>query len=157
MKSIRTFSSILIACTCVVFLGFALVLSSCGGAGGDEPEPSATEKAIKNLTTSPWKVVSVTVDGTNQSALFTGLHIEFRSQPSFSYTATNGGMVWPSTGGWSFTDNTATVINRGDGLTIQITNLTETSLVMSLAWTKNTFGGGREGSIGGQHVFTMGK
>jgi hypothetical protein len=64
--------------------------------------------------------------------------------------------VWPS-GSWSFTDANATAFNRGDGISVQLTTLTETSLVMSLAWNKNTLGSGRVESIKGQHVFTMGK
>jgi hypothetical protein len=132
------------------------MLSSCGGGGG-EPEPSLQEKAKQNLTASPWKVISVTVDGVDKTSLFTGFTITFTSAPSFNYTTTNGGAVWPSSGGWSFSDSDGKALNFSGVLPIQLTTLTETSLVMSFAWNKNTFGSGRSGSIKGNHVFTMGK
>lgn len=150
MKSVKIFQSFLIICSVVVLGGFAAFLSSCDGS---EPE-SPSEIASKKLTASPWKVISVTVDGVDKTALFTGFTISFLN---LSYQSANGGEVWRLTpGNWNL-DASGTFFTRGDGIQVQLSTLTETSLVMSLNWNKNTFGPGRSLSISGQHVFTMGK
>ena len=105
------------------------------------------------LTASPWKVQSVTVDGAS-SSLFTNFTITFGAS---TFTTVNGGEVWPSSSSWVFTDVNASAFTRGDGLTVQLTEVTSTSLKMRLTWSKNTFGPGRVSSISGQHNFVMGK
>ncbi len=40
---------------------------------------------------------------------------------------------------------------------INATEISATKLVLALAWTKTTLGGGRVESVAGQHVFTFGK
>jgi hypothetical protein len=142
------------------------LLYSCGGSE-PEPEPTAAEAAVINLTNSAWKVNSVTIDGVDKTSMFTNLSITFtptsttNGKPSSlngSFTAVNGGLVWPASGTWSF-PNTADGNNvlRGDGVSLQLTELTATTLKISLAWSKTTFGTGRSAGLKGQHVFTMGK
>lgn len=137
-----------------IYITFALVLtglismSSCGGGGGsDTPDVAAL------LKSGQWKVQAVKVDGSNQLSLFTGFRITFSGS---SFTATNGGPVWPATGTWTL-NSAGTIITRGDGLTVTIDNISDTVLALSLTWDKTTLGGGRSGSIEGSHVFTFGK
>lgn len=149
---------------CIIFL------SSCGGNGGEEPEPTpptAGETVLINLVASPWKIISVTVDGTDKSNLFTNFSLTFVSSSSsngkptsFSgtFTTTNGGTVWPSSGNWNLNDiAVGSKLTRNDGLEIQLTEVTESSLKMSLGWNKTTIGPGRISSVKGQHIFSMGK
>jgi hypothetical protein len=49
----------------------------------------------------------------------------------------------------------ATMFRRDDGVTVNLAEVTDTSLRMSLTWNKTTFGGGRSGSIQGKHEFVM--
>ena len=123
-------------------------MSSCGGGGGsDTPDVAAL------LKSGTWKVNAVTVDGTNQLSLFTGLTVTFSAS---SFSAVNGGVVWPSSGTWTL--NTAgTTISRGDGLSISIDNISETALTLSLFWDKTILDGGRSQALEGDHVFTFGK
>jgi hypothetical protein len=140
----------------IVFLFACSQLISCGGGGGDDPTPEKTkaEEVTAKLTASQWKVGSVTVDGVDQSSLFKNFNITFSST---NFTTTNGGVVWPASSNWSFTDTNATGFSRSDGITVQLQEITDTSLKMSMAWSKNTLGPGRIESVKGQHVFTMGK
>lgn len=167
LKKIQTI--VILGATGLVLM-FVLLLSSCGGDGGTdptpEPEPTAGEKVLINLVASAWKMKSVAVDGVDKSSLFTGLTISFTSSASSngkptafsgSFTTTNGGPVWPASGNWTITDQTTGASLSRDGLAIQLTEVTESSLKMSLNWNKDTFGPGRVESIKGQHVFTMGK
>jgi hypothetical protein len=139
----------------LLFLLACSNLISCGSSNSDPAPTTKTpaELATAKLVASPWKVNTVTVDGVDKTTLFTNFTITFAAS---SYTQTNGGPVWPS-GSWSFTDANATAFSRGDGISVQLTTLTENSLVMSLTWNKKTFGPGRIESIIGQHIFTMGK
>lgn len=166
MKIIDRSISILIAALAITAL---LIIQSCGGDGDPDPdpEPTAAELAVINLTNGTWKVNSVTVDGVDKTSMFTNMSITFtpasmtNGKPSSlngSFTSTNGGLVWPSSGNWSFTNtNDGTNLSRSDGLSIQLTTLTATSLKMSLAWSQTTYGEGRAKSLKGQHEFTMGK
>jgi hypothetical protein len=156
MKLTYNFSTIIRSMITIAFLAACLQFISCGSGGGDDPTPEKTkaEEVTAKLTASQWKVGSVTVDGVDQSTLFKNFNITFSST---NFTTTNGGVVWPASSNWSFTDQNATGFSRSDGITVQLQEITDTSLKMSLAWSKNTFGTGRIESVKGQHVFTMGK
>lgn len=144
------------------------MLLSCGGDSDDpKQELNTGQKVVTNLVKSQWKVSSVMVDGMDMSSMFTGFTISFNPSsyqngiPSFtgSYSVTNGGPVWYSSGNWIIPDiNMAgSFIRSSDDLSITLQEVTETNLKMSLQWNKQTFGDGRIGSIQGQHIFTMGK
>lgn len=138
----------------IAFLFACLQFMACSKSSNDPAPKTQAEQVTTKLTASQWKLSGVTVDGTDQSALFKSLTISFSTS---GFTASNGGLVWPSSNTWSFTDSNATTFLRGDGITVSIQEITDTSLKMSLAWSKNTLGPGRTNSIKGQHLFTMGK
>jgi hypothetical protein len=131
----------------IVIVFQILFMSACGSDG-----PSAQEIAKKAITSSPWKVQSVTVDGTDQTAVYSGLTITFTET---GFTATNGGPVWPATGTWNFSDGAGKEIVRGDGLSVTVTEATQTRLVLKLTWSKTTLGPGRESSVSGENTFTF--
>jgi hypothetical protein len=95
-----------------------LLLASCGS----DSSPSASEVTTKQLTSSGWKISSVQVDGTDQTALFTNMTLSFTAT---NYTTTKGGVVWPASGTWSFVDNTAKKIKRNDNVEVTIVEISD--------------------------------
>jgi hypothetical protein len=117
------------------------------------PEPTEAEKVTALLKSGAWKIVIVTVDGV-PSTSFTGMTMSFTNT---GYSTTNGGIVWPSSGSWSFTNATAKVLKRDDGVEVTIDAVAETALSLSLTWGKTTLGKGRTESVSGKHVFVFTK
>jgi hypothetical protein len=133
-------------------LAFIVVLTGLMSCKDDDPSPQ--EKATNLLTSSTWKIKTVSVDATDRTSLYPGLTLTFTAT---GYTTTNGGVIWPADGTWSFKDQSATVITRSDGLEITIQELSETSLKLAFTWAKTTLGSGRVQSVSGQHVMTFSK
>ncbi|MBY0434619.1 MAG: hypothetical protein K2U26_10965 [Cyclobacteriaceae bacterium] len=146
-KNSLLWASIFIVSTCV------FVLQACSKKSDPAPIP-ATESVTALLTKGTWKISNVKVDGVDQTALFTGLTLTF--SPS-RYTSKNGGPIWPNDNSWSFTDDSATAFVRVDGLVVNIVSISESSLVLQMAWNKQTLGGGRANSVKGNHTFTFSK
>jgi hypothetical protein len=121
------------------------------GCKKDDPQPE-TARVQDLLKANTWVIQSVTVNEVDQTSLFTGLTLSFTNT---NYTTTNGGVVWPATGTWEFTDETAKTIERNDGLQITINEITSTSLKLALTWTTTTLGSGRNSSIAGDHEFNF--
>lgn len=134
----------LFSCTIMILL---LVLSACG-----DSSPSATEVTVNQLKANTWRINSVIVDATDQTALFNNMTLSFTAT---DYTTTNGKAVWPASGTWSFTDDTAKKIKRSDNLEITIVEITEATLKLSLTWATGTLGTGRVESVAGNHVFSF--
>lgn len=149
MKSNSRISQNLSNLLSLVLIVFLILFSGCGG---DSSSLSASEVTTKQLTSSGWKISTVQVDGTDQSALFTNMTLSFTAT---NYATTKGGVVWPSSGTWTFTDNTAKKIKRNDNLEVTIVEITDTSLKLSLTWAAGTFGSGRFSSVAGSHVFSF--
>jgi hypothetical protein len=126
-----------------------LISTKFMACSSDDPGNPVMEK----LTSGPWSVTSVTVDGTNQNEMFTGFTITFYTD--LTYTTTNGNVVWPAIGSWNFSDGTNTNLMRSDGIEVELREITETSLSMKLHRDADTFGPGRSASIEGEHVFIM--
>jgi hypothetical protein len=128
-------------------------LSTISGCKRDD-DPSATQVALKKLTTGMWQINQVTVDGVDQSSLFTGMTLQFSST---TYSTTNGGPMWAASGTWTFSDKTGKLITRDDGLQLTITSLTKSELIFTIPWDETTYGGGRKRSIEGTHTFKFTK
>jgi len=123
------------------------------GCKKTDPKPKDTEIVKEKLTNTTWTLQNVTVDDIDQTAVYQGLTINFTET---TYSTAKGGLVWPSSGTWSFTDETATTIKRDDGMEIKI-DVSEVSLKLTLTWAKTTLGTGRLESVKGLHVFTFSK
>jgi hypothetical protein len=133
----------------VLAVGSLFFASGCKKGGG---EPSPSDITSQQLISATWKVSTVTVDGTNQTALFDTMTLKFTAT---SYTTTNGGVVWPAGGTWAFVNENATTIKRDDGVEVALSDVSESGFKMTLVWNKRTLGSGRVSSVAGTHVFTM--
>jgi hypothetical protein len=95
------------------------------------------------------------VDGTDKTSLFSGLALQWSKTSTFS--AVNGGVIWPSTGTWSFTDGSAQTLfvslSNGTDAVVTIETLNDTNLIISLRWDETTIGQGRVRSVQGDHTF----
>jgi hypothetical protein len=119
----------------------------------DETPLTTIESATQMLGTQAWKIQNVTIDDVDRTSSFSGLTLEFSSQ---EYTTTNGHVVWPESGEWSFTNDTAKTILRSDGVVITVDQISDHALILSLNWDQNTLSG-RINSIKGHHKFTFAK
>jgi hypothetical protein len=141
-----TFTSVLLT---IVSIGSLSIISGC-----KPDDPSATQVAQKKLTSGVWQINQVTVDGADQTPLFTGMTLQFTAQ---NYSTTNGDPVWATSGTWSFSDKTGKLITRDDGIQLTITSLTKTELIFTMPWNETTYGGGRKRSLEGAHTFRFSK
>ena len=135
----------------VGMLAMLFLVGACGGS--DEPSLTEKQKIEALLTSASWKVQAVKIDGVNETSSFPGLTLKFSST---SFTVTNGAVVWPSSGTWSFTDETAKKINRSDGVELTLVTVSETALVIRFSWDQSTLGEGRLASVEGEYEFTFG-
>jgi hypothetical protein len=140
----------------VLFMLFVVLFtfSGCGDdGGGGGPTETEADKVSAALRAGIWNVSGVTVDGV-VSNKFQNMTLTFSAS---TYSTTNGAVVWPASGTWSFTDQTAKVIRRDDNVDVTIDAVSATSLTLSLTWSKTTLGNGRNESISGRHVFNFAK
>ena len=132
-----------------VLIAILIFTSSC-----NESTPQTAADSVRaKLMAVTWKVQTVMADGVDQSSFISGMTINFGSS---NYTSTNGGAIWPVNESWKFADAKGTAFERSDGIIVTIQSISDTSLVMSLTWTKTTLGQGRVQSIPGRYVFTFG-
>jgi hypothetical protein len=134
---------VLTGCLALSFFLF----SNCGS----DPEPETTR--VRNLLTSGvWSVQTVTANGTDLTTVYKDLKLTFTEG---GFTASGGLPLWPATGTWTFPDDSATKIKRGDNVVVTITAVEDKELTYTLPWTQATLGPGRVSSINGDHVFVM--
>lgn len=134
------------------------------GCKKDDPAPAKTEieKTTEILTagTGTWlpaTTAGVTVDGLDvTSDLFKGFTITFQGDKIIT---TGTSPVWLREDTWSFKDETARIILRGqDDKEITIEEISENELQLSLEWDQTTYAeGGKVKSIPGTFVFTLSK
>jgi hypothetical protein len=121
------------------------------GCGDNTPEPETT-RVQKLLVGGEWSVQTVTVGTVDQTNnLYKNLKITFTDG---NFTSTGGLPVWQATGTWSFIDNTAKKIKRGDAVELTLVEVTSKKLTFTLPWTKTTLGG-RVESLPGENKFVM--
>ncbi len=133
-------------------------ISSLASCKNDDPAPQKTqaEKVTAILTAGTWTPASVMVDGADVTAdLFTGFSIAF-SESTFTTAGTSP--VWLRQDTWSFKDEGATVIIRGqDTKEITIDEISDTQLKLSLEWDQTTYDDGRSKSLAGTYEFVLNK
>jgi hypothetical protein len=147
-------------------LPFALLLSivAFSSCKKEDVEPQLTEaeKTTEILTSgsgtwTPATTAGVTVDGLDvTSDLFKGFTISFTADKIITTGTTP---VWLREDTWTFKDETARVILRGqDDKEITIEEISDSELQLSLKWDKTTYAeGGKTKSIPGTFVFTLSK
>lgn len=143
---------ILIILRWVLVLGGLTSVTSCGP--DDAPTLAETERVAAAMRSGTWIVQSVMVDGVDRTSLYGALILKFTES---SFTATNGGPVWPASGTWSFSDDTGKSVTRSDALKITVVEADASKLVLKLTWSKSTVGPGRAASVSGEHVFSLKK
>ena len=101
------------------------------------------------IGSSSWKISSVMVDNVDKTTMYTGMTLTFATD---SYTTSNGKVVWPASGKWSFETSEGKVIRRDDGLEITVSSIASDKLTLELDWASTTYGG-RLSAMQGHHVF----
>ncbi|GHM99169.1 hypothetical protein WSM22_06590 [Cytophagales bacterium WSM2-2] len=134
----------LLVCTLI-----ALALIILEGCGKNDPDPLAD--ATNKITSKTWTIKTVSIDGKDVTADFSGLTLKFSSS---DYTTTNGHVVWPTSGTWKFKEKSLTEIIRSDDVEVTVDELTGSSLALTFYWSKTSFGG-RVGSVKGSHSFVF--
>jgi hypothetical protein len=131
-------------------LSATLTVTSC-----KDDDPSATETNLNRLTAHNWNLTKVTVDGVDKTSLFSDLALQWNKTSTFAVV--NGGVMWPSTGTWSFTDSSGKTLvvslNNSHNAEVTIETLNDTQLIISLHWDETTIGQGRVKSVEGDHIF----
>ncbi|MGK7393721.1 MAG: hypothetical protein ACNS62_04075 [Candidatus Cyclobacteriaceae bacterium M3_2C_046] len=128
------------------------LLMNCGGDDDPSPQQQLTNQLINNGTAWTIDGGSVTVDGAQPDADWSNFEVTF-TDATFTTTGSPAPEVWPSSGTWSFPDETTTSqIVTGDGVIISL-NVTDNTLNLSFVapWGIQ----GRVTSIGGDYNFTL--
>lgn len=131
-----------------IVLFAALSISSCND------EPTVAEKVEGMLVSVAWSKPIVTVDGIDQSNLYQAFAITFTKA---NYTTSGGSPLWPSTGTWTFKDESARVLLLDGTREVQINEITGTNLELAVQNNNTTFKSGRVNSIIGKNVFRLSK
>ena len=134
-----------------LFLLSLVVLSSC-----DKNNPNNAEPTIKELITSGvWLIDHVDIDGVDYTSSFEGMTLKVGEG---YYESTNGNYPWLDTDTWDFIDDTYRLVIRGDGIEVQVINISAKNLTLGLIWNDPVYTiGGRESSVLGEHVFLFKK
>jgi hypothetical protein len=140
----KAFKNIVIAVSTIAIF----FISGCS----KDDETSTRNEQLRLLTASAWSINSITVDGVDQSSLFTNMTVSFAES---EYETSGGSEVWPASGTWRFKQNNSNVIIIDNDIEMTIVNLDESTLKISFQWNHNTFGTGRAKSIAGFHEFTF--
>ena len=118
----------------IAFLaGFAFMI----GCKKDDG-PSQTEEEIQlGKLAFTWTVASATLDADDRTADWTGMTLTATTSKTYSTSGSNDDNVWPASGTWEFAGTSGAglnVLNRSDGLTVNIDNITETALDLSFTY-----------------------
>lgn len=131
------------------------------GCGGDDPKPTESERVTQLLTAgsgtwTPPSTGGITVDGVDVTEeLFPAFSITFSNE---TFSTTGSSPVWLRQDTWTFKDNAAKIIIRGqDQREITLTEISESQLKLTLEWPATTTSGGRAGSLKGKHEFLLTK
>ena len=122
------------------------------GCGTSDPM-ELVEIVAAQLSSGTWKIQSVKVDGVDKTSSFTNFTLKFSGE---TFTSTNGNVVWPASGTLVL-NGEATAFTRNDGVTVDIDDISDNTLALTLTWTGTTYGPGRVSSVGGEHKFTFTK
>lgn len=131
-----------------IIVGVSLISISCER----KEVPTLSEEKLNEiyLTSSPWRIERVTVDGINQTNTYRELILSFTRE---NYSSTNGRVIWPATDKWEFVNEGNTIFKRGDGILVTIQSITSSSMVLSLEWESTSIDTGRQLAIAGNHIF----
>jgi hypothetical protein len=130
------------------FVVIIFLVSTCGKQSQTDAEKNTAALIGSGAS---WSMSTVTVGGVDQTSTYSGMTLKFAAT---TYTTTNGRIVWPAAGSWSFASSDGKLIKRSDGVDVTVTSISNNSLVLEFDWANTTFGG-RLSSISGHHVFNF--
>lgn len=136
--------------TIVIIIGLLLLAFACSP---DDPiEPSLQDLTYENLA-GDWTLgqfSSIKIDGSDVSANYDGFALSFSEG---TYTTTNAGDLFSSSGTWEWADVDATLVSLDDGKVISIQSLTPAKFVFS--FTKSD--GPVRAGLAGNYTITVEK
>ncbi len=140
---------------------FILLLLFNFSACDSSDDPAVNEKdrvtalLVGNSTIgSTWILNDADVDGVNYFDEFEGLTITFNEGGGL--IAENGKELFDASDSWELND-AATQLTRGDGLVIDINEITNDQLVLEFVVDETIFGSGRSESVAGTNTLTFGR
>lgn len=125
----------------LVFLLVCLLLFSC------EAELTPNESKEKALKAATWKLQSSKI-GVVASNLYNGLSLTFTK---VAYMASDSGDIWGTLGTRVFVGMDGKEIELGNGLEVQINQISSTGITISFFWDKTIVVHGRSGPLKGDH------
>jgi hypothetical protein len=135
----------------VVLIGILLVLlQSCKEKKDDAPNES--EIFIGRLSAA-WKTSRVTTDGVDVTGAFKNMTITFSADKTYSVTNAVS-PIWPANGSFELIQVNENQFNikRSDGMTIDVTSLSDSKMVLELFYTSNA---GRASGVTGHYKFEL--
>lgn len=147
-----------IAFSLIVAMGVLLSYSGC--KSNDDSGPS--DQMILESLSKPWKVTSVTLDGTDQTSYYPNFVVQISgtTPTSFAYTTTNRPhySCWPSSGLMAFGSDVTNMLIRDKGTASEVPmnyKITANTFEISFAFSGDPFNA-RTTSVAGQWVFVFG-
>ena len=151
MKYIKTtlFSLSLI----IICLSFTCLLMNCSSTS-DDPDPKLTEEEKQiNRLAKTWSLGKVEYSADDVSDRFGGFTLTMTKGKAYSSTPDRGNYdfePFKASGSWDFKDGNLNVLNRNDGVDMDIV-VTETSLLMTFVITEAN---GRRAGLG-EYKFSL--
>lgn len=126
------------------------LISGCKSESAD-PTPQDNQKTLLINNGLSWVPGSVTKDGLDVTDQFAGFNL---TVGDFTYTTANALVTaWPASGTWSFANESGTLINRSDGVQIDVqVSTTSLKLTFSVSGLGN---GGRTKGVDGEYIFNL--
>lgn len=123
-----------------------------------DDSPSITEvERVTNLligdasSGTTWSLSEADVEGVDYFDEFQGLTLTFTDGV---VTSTNGRELFDTSDTWNLNEE-ATVLTRGDGLEIELNEITANRLVIAFNIDETVFGNGRSEAVAGRNVLTF--
>lgn len=119
-----------------------LVLASCSGSKKNDPAPDA-------LHGTTWKVLSVTIDGQDNTPPYSNFRITFADDDNYSITGRPDKTPFLPYGSVAKDRNS---ISQNDGMFISLTIVSTSQIVLKFAYNGTGYTGGR---IAGNWIVTL--
>ena len=125
-----------------------MIVTACKDKSSDDNSQGAVSKKLMSAT---WKATNVTRDGVNVTSDFASMTLTVAAS---TYSTSNGGLAWPSSGSWSFASGSSTEVVRDGAITVVISmDKNATQLSTDFVISTSTYKAGRGNSLQGQYHF----
>ena len=137
----------------LVVLMLVFVISACGGGGDDGPSGPTDQEQAQELLEGTWTLNNggtIVLDGQNVNANYVGFTLVVGDG---TFTTTNAGDLFPSTGTWQWVGQTDNQAQTGRGKALTFTTLNATTFAFSFTKTSSNAAAG----VSGNYVMTLKK